>query len=110
MSNKNEEVNQRLASKLGTWHLDAWEEFTRLDEYEQEVWKHICTKGEYIPFKQDVIKERSTKRVLCLPSEVIYPSVKVAAQALNLTSRTIYYSINNNATVFEKYKFQYVEE
>ena len=110
MSNKNEEVNQRLANKMGTWHLDAWEEFTRLDKHEQKVWEQICSKGRYIPFKTELEKSRSVIRVYCPTTGVIYPSVKTAARILNLSSQSIYYSIKHNVPVLNGYEFQYVEE
>ena len=106
-----EDSNKLIANRFANWHLDAWEEFTRLDEREQKIWEHIKTKGKLVPFEEEPERKKvHTKKVLEVYTGDIYPSILIASKVLKITRRSIYYSLNKNKKILDKYKFVYVEE
>lgn len=111
MGRRIEDSNKIIANRFENWHLDAWEEFTQLDEREQKIWEHIKTKGKLVPYVEEPERKKvHSKKVYCDATDKIYPSVIIASKILKIGKRTIYYSLNNNVVVLGKYKFTYVED
>lgn len=108
MTRRIDDVNKGIANKLGTWHLDQWEEFVRLSADEQRVWEHICRHGAKL--KAGWQPQRRGKRVICITTGKEYNTIIEAAIDMKCKRHTLKLSIDKQRPLLGRFYFQFLED